>query len=399
MNSIYNNEISKDIFSFSSPKFTKYEANEILSNLFEQLLIFDNVILSTNNHNTTLKFLINQLGLETVERLLRSKYIKLSIRSSVIMGASGTLKEDGSIDESTIIGKPPITSASLSGDDINPEVNLYRALKNYDLSPKNLRRLIKLGRDNYIESDNLQLGTNAADFITNSYINNHLDSLGLPFSKDPNDLNMKERRKLIELGSSVLNMGIISKNGYKTMDRYEELQIALKSQQNIGKAYKIKENTTEIFKIENTPDLKSIYLNNNFDIHDIFKLRHLNSAKHFRKWINTVGENINSNEVTEAYINEISSTTKYLNKLKGKLLKNTLIFGVSTLAGSLITDKISNALVAGKIISPLIEPTVDYGIGLIEELTIDGILKGNTSKAYISNLKEEISEREKKDSL
>lgn len=46
----------------------------------------------------TLTFLISKLGLETVERLVRSGYVKFSIKSAIIVTGRGHQREDGSID-------------------------------------------------------------------------------------------------------------------------------------------------------------------------------------------------------------------------------------------------------------------------------------------------------------
>lgn len=231
----------------------------------------------------------------------------------------------------------------------------------------------------------MKLGVDTTHFILNSYQHNHLEQLGLPLTKDPNDLNLDERRKLSGLANSILEAGIISKNGFKSYNNYEELEIIKKSFENIGKAYNISKNTSEILRIENTPDLRQIYLNNQFEIDDIFKLRHLKTAKYFRKWINEVGENTNSAEVTEAYLAEIKEAKSFFNTKKGKVIKNTLMFGATSGLGYLIAGPIGA-------VSGLAIPIVDYGLGLIEEFTLEGLFEGKTPKIYIDKLKVELKQ-------
>src|SRR5690606_22513494 len=342
----------------------------------------------TDKDNFSLTFLISRLGFETVERLIRSGYIKFSIKSAIIVTGTGHQKEDGSIDESVIYSQPPIVGGVLGDAELDPEKNVFRALNRFDIDKKRRNKLIDKIAKSYLSTDNMKIGVDTTDFILNSYQQNHLEHLGLPFLKDPQDLNIEERRKLLDLANSILEAGIISKNGFKSYNNYGEFEIAEKSFENIGKAYNISSNISEILKIENTPDLRQIFLNNQFQVDDIFKLRHLKTAKYFRKWINEVGENANSNEVTEAYLAEIKDAKSFFNTTKGKIIKNTFMYGATSGLGMLIAGQVG--AVVGGVIKPFVEPAVDYGLGLIEEFTVDGLFAGKTPKIYIDKLKDEI---------
>lgn len=369
-------------------RLTAEQEAEILAGLFEQLLLFDKIVLSTDKNNQTLVFLISKLGLETVERLVRSGYILFSIKSAIIVTGTGRQKEDGTIDESVIYSQPPIVGGSLNGDDIDPSANIHRALVRFGISKKERNRLIKTITPKYIINDGLELGSNAAKVVTDAYVNNNLENLGLPFNKDPFDLNLEERQILMNLGHTVLDTSILAKNGYKSYNNYEHLEISKKNLENIGKAYKISQNVSEILKIENTPDLKVMFQQGGFDINDIFKLRHLSSAKYFRKWINEVGENSNSAEITEAYLNEVAGAKKFFETTKGKFLKNTFLFGAMSGLGTLIAGPIGGAV--GAAAKPVVEPVVDYGLGLLEEFVLGGIIEGKNPKSYIDKLKREV---------
>lgn len=390
MNRLYNNSICNSSILGFSPKFTKDQEQHILATFFEQLLLFDSIVISTDKDNFSLTFLISKLGLETVERLIRSGYINFSIKSAIIVTGTGHQREDGSIDESVIYSQPPIVGGVLGDEELKPEKNILRALSRFDIDKKRRNKLVDKIAPSYLSTDDMKIGTDTADFILNSYENNHLEQLGLPFSKDPQDLNLEERGKLLNLANSILEAGIIAKNGFKSYNNYGEFEIAEKSFENIGKAYNISTNVSEILKIENTPDLKEIYLNNKFDIEDIFKLRHLKTAKYFRKWINEVGENANSAEVTEAYLAEIKEAKSFFNTTKGKIIKNTLMYGATSGLGLLIAGQIG--AVVGSVVKPIVEPAVDYGLGLIEEFTVDGLFAGKAPKIYIDKLKDELKQ-------
>jgi hypothetical protein len=390
MNILYNNSICNSSILGYHPKFTKEQEQQIFATFFEQLLLFDCIVISTDKDNFSLTFLISRLGFETVERLIRSGYIKFSIKSAIIVTGTGHQKEDESIDESVIYSQPPIVGGVLGEAELDPEENVFRALSRFGIDKKRRNKLIDKIAKSYLSTDNMKIGVDTTDFILNSYQQNHLEHLGLPFLKDPQDLNIEERRKLLDLANSILEAGIISKNGFKSYNNYGEFEIAEKSFENIGKAYNISSNVSEILKIENTPDLRQIFLNNQFEVDDIFKLRHLKTAKYFRKWINEVGENANSNEVTEAYLAEIKEAKSFFNSTKGKIIKNTFMYGATSGLGMLIAGQVG--AVVGGVIKPFVEPAVDYGLGLIEEFTVDGLFAGKTPNIYIDKLKHEIKE-------
>jgi hypothetical protein len=390
-NVLFNNSITKNSFLGISTKLTAEQELEILAGLFEQLLLFDKIVLNTDKNNQTLVFLISRLGLETVERLIRSGYILFSIKSAIIVTGTGRQREDGTIDESVIYEQPPIAGGSLNGDDIDPSANIYRALVRFGIDKKERNRLIKTITPKYVVSDGLELGGNSAKVVIDAYINNNLENLGLPFNKDPFDLNLEERQILMNLGHNVLDSSILAKNGYKSYNNYEHLEISKKNFENIGKAYNISENVSEILKIENTPNLKAMFYQGGFEISDIFKLRHLSNAKYFRKWINEVGENSNSAEITEAYLNEVAGAKKFFETTKGKFLKNTFLFGAMSGLGTLIAGPIGGAV--GAAAKPVVEPAVDYGLGLLEEFVLNGIIEGNNPKSYIDKLKIEVGKK------
>lgn len=64
------------------------------------------------------------------------------------------------------------------------------------------------------------------------------------------------------------------------------------------------------------------------------------------------------------------------------------MFGATSGLGSLIAGQIG--AVVGAVAKPFIEPVVDYGLGLIEEFTVDGIFAGKTPKIFIDKFKKEL---------
>ncbi|MCP9761516.1 hypothetical protein [Lacihabitans soyangensis] len=384
---VFNNGIGSP-YSFDYPTLTKEEEKEILATLFEQLLIFDSITISTGNLNFALLFLLDKLGNNIVLRLIESGYIKFMIWSPILVTSGGLRLENGLIDESIVYGRPPITAGTLTKEDLDPEKNIYNAIQHFGWTKEKIRNFTKKATKNYVVPDGMAFANDSAKLIINAYENNNLKQLGLPFERDPNQLHIHERQLLLELGHKVLETAILSKYNYKGYQN-EHFEICKQNINNIGNALKITDNVSEILKIENVPNLKLLYQNENLDFESVFKLRHLSSAKYFRKWINEVGENSNSYEITSEYINQIQGNTKFFQSTKGKFLKNLGLFGVTTGIGTIIGGQLG--AIAGTAIGKLVEPAVDLGLGLLETFWFDDLLNGKNPRMFIDAIKKENS--------
>ncbi len=389
MNKILNSDIAPSSLLFKSTFDSELKRKDIFSNLFEQLLLFDNIVLSTDKDNHTLYFLIRYFGFENTLRLIKSGYISFYIRTSIIVQSIGKKLDDGSIDESTIYEQPPIIGGSLHKDDIDIENNIYKAIRPFQFDKKREREFIKNVHKQYIKDLDLELGTNTSKIIIDSYVNNNLENLGMPFTKDPFELDIKEREKLFQIGHSVLESSILLKHNLKSFNNTEHLKILSKNFENIGKAYNVMENTNKIFEIENMPDLKSAYLSGKFNLDDIFKLRHLNNAKYFRKWINDVSQTTNANEIALEYLNEVEGSKKFFQTSLGKFIKTTASFGVGTGLGMLIGGPGVALIGAGA--AKIAEPATDYTFGLLETFALDNLIEGKNPRGYLNKIKEEVN--------
>ena len=384
---VFNNSIGTP-FDFNYPTLTKDQEEQILAGLFEQLLIFDKITISTGRLNFPLAFLISKLGLKSVERLIEAGYIRFMIYAPMIVTSTGMGKEDGTVDDSVIYGQPPIAAGSLSDEDLEPERNIHYALSNFGLSKDIKRKFTKKAIKNYVVPDGMAISTNSEKLIIEAYLNNNLATLGLPFEKDPTQLNLEQRGILLSLGHKIIETSILSKYNLKSFENFEHYAICEQNFSNIGKAFNISNNTTEILKIENLPNLKALFLNEKLDFDSVFKIRHLSTAKYYRKWINEVGENANLYEVTEEYLNQIKGNTKFFETTKGKFLKNIGLFGVTSVLGTLIGGNIG--AITGTAVGKAIEPAVDYGSGLLETFWLDNLLEGRNPSMFIDTIKKEI---------
>lgn len=372
---VFNNSIGFP-YSFTYPKLTDQQSREILAGLFEQLLVFDKVIISTNRLNFAVFFLIQKLGINVVERLIDKGYISFMIWTPVIVTGSGTQREDGTVDDSTIYGQPPLVSGMLSDDDKDPEKNLDMGLSLFSLHEDRKRIFKRSALKSYIVPNGMEFSNGSAELIINAYKNDNLRELGLPFDREPEQLHTKERMQLLELGHKALEIAILSEYGLKSYENFEHYSIFKENLKNIGKAYNVAGNSDVLFNLENLPYLKQLFLQEQMSFEDVFKIRYMGNARFYRQWINEVGEKADAKQITAEYLNEIKGNTKFFASTAGKFLKNLAMYGVSTGLG---------AMVAG---APGI--TAGYALGLLDNFVLDRLLIGKNPSMFIDDIKSKI---------
>lgn len=373
---VFNNSIGSP-YAFNYPQLSEEQDREIIAGLFEQLLIFDKITISTNRLNFGIAFLISRLGINTVERLIDSGYINFLLWTPVIVTGSGRQREDGTIDESVIYGKPPIAAGSLSDDDKDPERNIYNALSHFQLHKDRKKIFTKKALKNYTVPNGMEFSTDSSNLIIDAYKNNNLQTLGLPYEREPDQLHLKERALLLELGHKVLETAILSKYSLKSYGNFEHYAICRQNLNNIGKAYNVAENSDTLFKLEGLPNLKQLFIQERMNFDSIFKVRHLSNAKFYRKWINEIGENSDAKEITKEYLNQIKGNTKFFETTEGKFLRNLSMYGANAALGAAVAGPAG--AVAG------------YALGLLETYWLDTLLKGKNPSMFIDDIKKEIN--------
>lgn len=298
-------------YDMGFPQYSVQEEDALLASLFEQLMIFDRITISINRFNYPLILLIKRLGINVVERLVDTGYIKFLMWTPVLVTSSGRQKPDGSIDKSVIYGQPPIVAGSYSDTDLDPERNVEAALSHFGFHRDRVRTFTKKATGIYSVPKGMEYSTNAAQLVIDAYKNNNLAGLNLPYSKEPDQLDPDERFQLLGLGHKVIETALLSKYGLKSFEDYSHYEICKQNLENIGNAFNVRQNSAALLNLENVPDLKTLYLDRKLDFEDVFKLRYLSTAKYYRKWINSIGETADVNQVTAEYIKEIKGKTKF----------------------------------------------------------------------------------------
>lgn len=351
------------------PEFTMEAQRKILlSILFEQFLLFDSVVIKLERSNLGLHFLISILGIDKVEYLIEKDVIKLLLWTPLIVTSIGRKREDGTLDESVVIGTPPLVSGNYVESDSDPEKNIETALSYFNFSRERKRTFIRKIRDKYLFPKN-ELTSKATTIIIDAYKNNRLEALGLKYEKDPENLNVTERGLLQKFGHDVLDTSVLADMGFKSYNKYSIYNISESSIKQIESAMKISDGTSQIFKIENVPDIKSLVLDNILSFDSVFDLRYKSVAKSFRKWINSVSNNEDALPITKEYIDAITGKHKFFESSGGKFMKILGMFGIGAGLGAFLG------------------PISDLGLGLFDTYILDGILKGWNPQMFVDQIR------------
>lgn len=351
------------------PEFTMEAQRKILlSILFEQFLLFDSVVIKLERSNLGLHFLISILGIDKVEYLIEKDVIKLLLWTPLIVTSIGRKREDGTLDESVVIGTPPLVSGNYVESDSDPEKNIETALSYFNFSRERKRTFIRKIRDKYLFPKN-ELTSKATTIIIDAYKNNRLEALGLKYEKDPENLNVTERGLLQKFGHDVLDTSVLADMGFKSYNKYSIYNISESSIKQIESAMKISDGTSQIFKIENVPDIKSLVLDNILSFDSVFDLRYKSVAKSYRKWINNVSNNEDALPITKEYIDAITGKHKFFESSGGKFMKILGMFGIGAGLGAFLG------------------PISDLGLGLFDTYILDGILKGWNPQMFVDQIR------------
>lgn len=369
MNKVFNDKIGSPT-DFELKQVSKEDARMMLAGLFEQIMLFDRVTISTNRVNFQLIFLIDQLGINMVEELLDRNIIEFLLWSPLLFTGRGRTMDDGTNDTSVIFGQPPIVAGGLVADDLDIEKQIDKALSMFSLHRDRKRIFKRRAFDKFIVPDGLKNSGESAKLVIDAYVSNNL--VDLPYQKEPNQLEMFERDILMDLGYKVLEIKLLSEYQLKSFENFDHYKICEQNLKNIGKAYKVSDNTSEILKVENMPNLKNLFLLGNLKFADVMQLRYKSNSKYFRKWINQISENHDVHDISKEYINEIKGSNNFFETNVGKLVKNIGVFGIGMALGDAITG--AEAIAA------------NFALGQLDTFVLDGLLRGKKPSMFLNDI-------------
>ena len=106
------------------------------------------------------------------------------------------------------------------------------------------------------------------------------------------------------------------------------------------------------------------------------RLRHLENAKVYRKWINNFDNEFDTKKMTADFYLEATNSKSFWESHKGKLTKDIGVFGITTAAGALIGG--------------LTGTIVGLPIGIVTGYFLDSLVKSKNPRIYIDNIKKDL---------
>jgi hypothetical protein len=347
--------------------------------LFEQLLLFEKLAIRVEKDNFGLAFLIQTFGYKKVRELLDRDLINFVLWTPAFFTTIGQREEDGKVDHSKILGTPPLYAGTFQPEDVDPEINLDRALNKFNIGKGSKLAFKRAARDKYVLPDN-RIAVNTKDYIINAFIEGKLNGLGLVNNKRPEDLDHNERRKLVQIGGQVIETTVLAQNNYSSFEKLEPSLITQESFKKIGLALSISNNTGQILEIENIPNLRDLYISEKLSLSKILELRQKSSVKKYRKWISEISQKTDSSSITKEYINEITGKNSFFESTKGKFVKNVGLFGLGAGLGGWLGG------LGGAAVGSALSSASDFGLGLLDTYLLDNLLKGWNPRLFVKEV-------------
>lgn len=358
-------------------------AKHTLATFFEQLMLFDKVAIKVDRDNMPLYFLIRQLGINNVERLIDEEALNLVLWTPNIFTSAGKQLPNGSIDEKAVLGTPPLHEGFYTQEDSDPEHNIMKVLSNFQLPEERKRIFMRRARKQFVLPNN-EFAGKSKEIVLDAYNQNRLAHFGLPMEKDANWLTVEERLILMELSNQVMETALLAENRYKSYNIYSYHALTSDAIKNIESALDVSENTSEMLNIEGIADLRNLVFDRVLKFEDVYKLRYRPVARHYRKWINTVSADPDAKKFSIEYADAITGKNNFMQGTGGKFLRTTGMFmigsGIAMACGSLGIGG-----VAAK--------AVDYGLGLFDTYVLDGVLSGWNPRMFVEEVKGNIKEK------
>lgn len=371
---VFNSTVDKGYFNY--PKLSGIEEREIFADLFEQIMLFDKIYIKSGRANYALFLLIKNLGLDLVEKLIEINYINFIFYTPIIVTSQGRQKEDGTIDKSTIYGQPPIASGTIEADGNLLEQSIDSALSFFGIDAKRKKSFKRKIYESYIVPDGMEFSTNSTKIVLDAYANNQLEPLGLPNDTEPEQMNLDQRYKLLDLSHTVLETALLSTYNLKGFNNINNFNLIKTNYETLSSALNVTSNGTKLFDLENIPNLKKLFLEENLNFEQALKLRHNSNAKFFRNWLNTKSESTDSIEITEEYLNEIKGKNDFFSSTQGKFIRTVSTVGI----GAGLSMAVGN-------------PIPSLAIGLLNTLVLDNLLKGRKPSAFMESVKSEVKKK------
>ena len=357
----------------------------VVASTLEQLMLFDKVSIKVYGENVPLTMLINQLGLNRVEKLIDEGALEFLLWTPMV-GYNVT----------ELPGILPLMSGNTTSSvHVDPEESATTGLQwlSNGLSERQAKGLIKKVRDIYRIPDK-EFARNSANLVMDAYKSNRLAEYGMPMTKDLANLTLDERKQLSGYAQTILETTILSSLKYSSFENYNDFLLSSSTFARIEAAIKIKENANKILTLENIPDLKSVFIEENINLDKLLKLRAKNDARRFREWLFSVSTSSDAKEITKEYVDALVDSKGFFETKGGKFVKTMSMYSLGTGVGTLIGGLPGTLL--GGTVGKILEPAADIGLDMLDTYFLDGLLRGWNPRIFLDKLKDGLETKQDK---
>ncbi|WP_210480454.1 hypothetical protein [Pantoea ananatis] len=349
--------------------------HDVYAKVFEDLILNEKVNYKVHGENIPLAILTKELGLYNLEKLIENDSISFTLWTANVGYISSPVPVPG------LYPLAPMRLNSLVHTDPEESIKSGLSVLVKKLKAGEERLLIRKLRDKYLMLPN-GLENDCVNLTMSAIKSGEKNEFKLE-SEDIYNLSPSDKKKLSDFANELLSCKyLISKkaksNPSSLISHY--LENSIQKTRSIGHADII--NT--INKIENFPDLKSLYITNQIPLSDLMRLRNDRNAKRFRRWLSEA-ERLPPSELNKFYLDSIVKTKGFFDTFLGKSTKSVVMMGVGAAATSTITDPAAHFI--GAAAGLLLQPAMDYTIDMIDEYFISEVLKGWSPRMFFDMIK------------
>lgn len=374
---LYGQRFLKGLASIPSGLQESSERTRIRALFLEQLLLFDKVTVKATREDLALFFLLREFGINAIEGLLNRGLLEVLLWTPNLITLSSRV---GS--ERLEPGMPPIVGSGYSSDDIDVEKHIDGVLTHFVDLPRDRKRIFRRVAEKRFIVPDWHVADNIAQVTIQAYENNRLSHLGLPFTKASDQLTLGERRRLLELGTDVLETELLATYGMRSYERYEHFELTQTAIKEIEAALNVSENTSEILTLEKVAAIQPLVAEKNLSLDAILKLRYHPDVKQYRKWINEISVGTDANEISRAYISAVQGPGGGFSGGTEKLLRILSMFTMGTTLSTLVAG--SAGIATG------------LALTLFDSYVLERLAKGYDPRLFVNIMRAQASATDQK---
>lgn len=355
-----------------------------ISDFVEQVLLFNKVVFKIDFIIYPLVYLINEVGVITTRKYLESEPIKFIVWTPHFFHG---MKDEPKVSNNGELEWPALL-AGIKEQDLNLD-------KIFNDSLQYVKTKLSKDDESFFKTYfilntsilNLDSANTAIEYAKYLYKSNLLKPFDIIFDNDlSKNFTQKEVEDLTSITMEIYTSTVIVEKQLKGYN----FNFLPKLHREFATLYGFKnspiENNSKLLEINNIPNFKSLYLNNQLSIKKILHFANTEDSLKYKKWLSVISNEVDSKEVSKYYLNFILNKKGFFETTKGKFVKTIGFWGVGGLVGSILAG-IPGAIV-GASIGNISEKTFDLSLGMFENFYLDKLTQKWSPKIYFDQLDE-----------